>query len=200
MESTPDKLALDRGSARRRDQDGHLFIERSNITKANCCGYLGREIPDWKALGLLPDKIYQLYRDPAELAHAANTFAGKPLLLHHQPVTSEDHPTELVIGSVGTDVRYEHPYLKAALSIWRQDGIDAVESGEQCELSCGYRYSAYMTPGRAPDGVAFDGRIRQIKGNHITLVKEGRAGHDVVVADSALQRRFDPASIWIAND
>jgi len=192
-------FAFDRSSARRVDQDGHLFVEMTNISKAVVNGYLGREIPDWQAMGLDPSRIYQLYRDPAELATAAKSFAGKPLLLAHQPVTADGHPTELVIGSVGTTVEFKAPYLKASLSVWRQDAIDLIESGEQCELSCGYRYTAFMNPGRTPEGVAFDGRIRQIRGNHVTLVKEGRAGPDVVVADGSIRSRvaFDPSSIWI---
>lgn len=175
-------IAHDR-SVRRKDVDGHLHVEWSNITKANVCPYYGREIPDFKALGLDPDRVYMLYRDPAELKAAAPTFAGKPLLLHHKPVTSEDHPTELVIGSIGTTVEWRAPYLRAPLSVWRQDGIDAIETEEQREISSGYRYRADMTPGTTPEGVAFHGVMRDIMANHVTIVDEGRAGPDVVVAD-----------------
>jgi hypothetical protein len=168
---------------RRKDADGHLHVEWSNITKANVCPYYGYEIPGAESLGLDPKRVYMLYRDPAELAAAASTFAGKPLLLHHKPVTSEDHPTELVIGSVGSTVEWKNPFLRAPLSIWRQDGIDAIEDEEQREISCGYRYKVDMTPGMTPEGVAFHGRMRNIMGNHVTIVDEGRAGHDVVVAD-----------------
>lgn len=182
-------IALDR-SMRRKDADGHLFVERSNISKANVCPYFGREIPNGKALGLDPNQIYQLYRDPAELKAAAQSLAGKPLLLHHKPVTSEDHPEELVVGSVGTDITYEHPYLRAPLMVWRQDAIDAVEAepddpAAQRELSPGYRYRADMTAGTSPEGVAFHGVMRDIKFNHAAIVTEGRTGHDVVVADEA---------------
>lgn len=182
-------MALDR-SMRRKDADGHLFVEMSNISKANVCPYFGREIPNGKALGLDPNQIYQLYRDPAELKAAAQSLAGKPLLLHHKPVTSEDHPEELVVGSVGTDISYEHPYLRAPLMVWRQDAIDAVEAepddpAAQRELSPGYRYRADMTPGTSPEGVAFHGVMRDIKFNHAAIVTEGRTGHDVVVADEA---------------
>src|SRR5579872_3086577 len=120
-------LACDK-SMRRIDVDGHMHVEMTNISKANVCPYYGREIPNGKELGLDPAQIYLLYRDPAELKAAAPTLAGKPLLFHHKPVTSEDHPEALVVGSVGTDVRYEHPYLRAPLSIWRQDAIDAINA------------------------------------------------------------------------
>jgi hypothetical protein len=191
-------FALDRRSARRKDVDGHLHVEGSNISKANVRGYKGDEIPGWRALGLDATRIYQLYCDPAELAAAAPTFVGKPLLLHHQPVTSDDHPTELVIGAVGA-AEWKTPYLRAPLSVWRQDAIDAIESGAQCELSAGYRYTPFMTPGVTPDGVRFDGRMRQIRGNHVTIVKAGRAGSDVVVADAAPAKAFDPVILGISH-
>lgn len=182
-------MALDR-SVRRKDADGHLFVEMSNISKANVCPYFGKEIPNSKALGLANEQIYMLYRDPAELKAAAQSLAGKPLLFHHKPVTSEEHPEELVVGSVGTDIHYEHPYLRAPLMVWRQDAIDAIEAepddpAVQRELSPGYRYRADMTPGVTPEGVAFHGSMRDIKFNHAAIVKEGRTGHDVVVADEA---------------
>lgn len=175
-------LAIDR-SMRRYDADGHLHVEMTNISKANVCPYYGREIPDYKALGLHPDKIYNLYRDPAELQKAAPTFAGKPLLLHHVPVTADDPATELVVGSVGTQVAFDGTYLRAPLAIWRLDAIQLVDTGQQEQLSSAYRYRADMTPGRAPDGVAYDGVMRDIVGNHVALVSEGRAGPDVMVAD-----------------
>lgn len=182
---TSPRLALDR-SLRRVDADGHLHVEMSNISKANVCPYYGREIPHYVSLGLDANRVYQLYRDPVELKAAAASFAGKPLLMHHIPVTADAPATELVVGTVGTDVQFEGVHLRAPLSVWRQDAIDLIESGEQRELSPGYRYTADMTPGRSPDGVAFDGSMRQIMGNHVALVAEGRTGPDVVVADQNL--------------
>jgi hypothetical protein len=176
------RLALDR-SLRRYDADGHLHVEMANISKANVCPYFGREIPDFEALGLQPDKVYHLYRDPEELKRAAPTFAGKPLLLHHTPVTADAPSQDLVVGSVGTAVDFDGTYLKAPLVVWTRDAIEVVQTGEQRELSPGYRYRADMTPGRTPEGVAFDGRMRDIMGNHVALVAEGRTGPDVVVPD-----------------
>jgi len=67
-------LAFDRASVRTYDRDGRLHVEISNISKAAVNPYTGREIPDYKALGLDPDKVYKLLRDPDELAKAAPTF------------------------------------------------------------------------------------------------------------------------------
>ncbi|MGO4738636.1 DUF2213 domain-containing protein [Bosea sp. 2KB_26] len=174
-------LAFDRASARTYDQDGHLHVARTPISKANVCPYYGREIPDWQGLGLDADKLYQLLRDPEELEKAAATFNGKPLLNIHRPVTADDHEHEAVSGSVSNPV-WDSPYLKADLSIWDGDAIKAVEKNVQKELSSAYRYRADMTPGTY-EGARYDGVMRDLVANHVALVKEGRAGPDVVVGD-----------------
>jgi hypothetical protein len=176
-------LAFDYKSVRHYDHDGRLHVESSNISKAVINPYLGREIPDWDSLGLNPDKVYKLYRDPAELQQAAHTFNNLPLLSRHIAVTADDHPSELVIGSTGTDAEFVNPYLKNSLVVWPEDAIRDIESEDKKELSSAYRYRADMTPGEI-QGEKYDGVMRDIVGNHVALVKEGRAGSDVVVGDS----------------
>lgn len=187
-------LAYDKESVRAYSKDGHLHVEEANISKACVNPYLGREIPHNQELGLDPDKIYKLLRHPAELEKAARTFDGKPLLSEHVGVTSDSHRHDLTIGAVGTGVRYEHPYLKAPLSVWSQDDIDGVESKKKKELSSAYHYRADMTPGNY-EGEDYDGVMRDIVGNHVALVKEGRAGSDVVVGDAknptTIEGKFD---------
>jgi hypothetical protein len=176
------KLAYDK-SARRYDADGHLHVEACRISKANVCPYRGDEIPDGEKLGLDPKRIYYLYRSPDELAKAAHTFANKPLTLHHVPLNVDEPAQELWVGVIGSDVRFEFPYLVASLAVWNREGVDAIETRAQEQLSCGYRYRVEMVRGLTPEGVAFDGIMRDIVGNHVALVSEGRAGPDVVVAD-----------------
>lgn len=176
-------LALDRDSVRDIDRDGRMRVTSANISKATVNPYKGHEIPDWEALGLDPNKVYQLYRDPEELAKAAPTFNGVQLLRKHIPVNAEDHQPWDVVGSTGTEASFEAPYLRNSLSIWAKDAIDEIESEAKRELSCGYHYRADMTPGEF-DGMRFDGVMRDIVGNHVALVKDGRAGPDVVVGDS----------------
>lgn len=176
-------LAFDRSSVRTYTVDGRLDIEKANISKATINPYVGREIPDYEKLGLEPDKIYKLYRDPAELQKAAPTFNKLPLLIDHVPVTADDHQPDLVVGATGTDAAFEMPFLTNGLVVWAKEGIDGIESDEKKELSAAYRYRADMTPGEV-NGERYDGVMRDIVGNHVALVKEGRAGSDVVVGDS----------------
>lgn len=175
-------IALDR-SARTVDADGRLHIDKSHISKANVCPYYGREIPGSDALGLDPDKVYQLLRDPDELEKAAPTFARLPILSEHVPISADEPRQDLIVGAIGSDVAFNDPYLDADLSIWDARAIAGIETEKIKELSCAYRYVPIMEPGEF-DGIPYDGRMTEIQGNHLALVEVGRAGSDVVVADS----------------
>lgn len=179
-----DVLAFDAQSQREYTQDGQLRIKMTPISKANVCTYYGREIPDGPALGLDPHKGYRLYRDPEELRKGASTFDGVQLLSKHVPVCAADHRPDLVVGAVGSGVAFDGAYLKAPLSVWANDAIIGIESSSKRELSSAYRYRADMTPGTTPDGEAYDGVMRDIVGNHVALVTQGRAGPDVMAADA----------------
>lgn len=176
-------LAFDKASARTIDKDGRMHVSRSNISKANVCPYMGKEIPGWQSLGLDANKIYRLYRDPQELAKGAATFNNLPILLDHTYVSAEKPEKERVIGSM-SGVEFGDPYLAADLCFWDKAVIDAINEEAIEELSSAYHYKADMTPGTTPEGEAFDGVMRDIVGNHLALVERGRAGSDVIVADS----------------
>ena len=181
-----DTLALDRNPSNRSyDADNRLHVSTTPISKANVCEYLGREIPGADELGLDPARRYRLWRHPEELAKAAPTFNNIPVLSRHVPVSAEDYQPEIVIGSTGTDAVFDKPYLKNSLVIWAKDAIDGIEREVKKELSSAYRYKPDMTPGTTPSGEKFDGIMRSIVGNHVAVVQDGRAGPDVVVADSS---------------
>ncbi len=182
-------LAFDYASARTYDAEQRLHVNPTNISKANICPYRGEEIPGAEDMGLDPHRVYQLLRDPDELARAAPTFNRLPLLSEHVPVSAEDHRPDLVIGAAGSDASFAAPYLQNSLVIWAKQAIDEIEREEKKELSCAYRYRADMTPG-IYQGTHYDGRMTDIVGNHIALVSEGRAGDDVMVADGASEMEW----------
>jgi len=173
-------MALDR-SVRAFDKSGHLIVEMANLSKANVCPYLGREIPGWRDLGLDAERVYRLYRDADALAAAAPTFSGKPLMLAHRPQMADDHDRGVVIGAVG-EAEWDAPFVRAPLTVWDAEGIEVIQDGTQRELSCGYHYRADMTPG-VIDGEAYDGRMVEIEANHVALVPKGRAGPECIVGD-----------------
>lgn len=176
------RLAFDR---RMETIDGHLVVTNCNISKANVCPYLGSEIPGSEALGLKPDQVYNLYRDPAELEHAAPTYERAPLMMQHIGV-SADSPQHFLIAGTVSNVRFRYPYLVADLTVWTREGINGINDGTRREISCGYRYTPEMSPGEI-NGVKYDGRMTNLICNHVALVEAGRAGPDVLVADEKLQ-------------
>lgn len=175
-------VALDQASVRSYDANGHLKVEVSPVTKAAVNPYYGHEIPNSEALGLEPNKVYYLLRDPLELERAVSTFANLPILIKHQPTFANEYAKHLVMGATGSNVFWEAPYIKSDMAFWSEQAIAGIESKEQTELSSSYHYDADMTPGEY-EGMRYDGVMRNIRGNHVALVDVGRAGSDVVVQD-----------------
>ncbi len=184
MDGITESLAFDRASVRTIDANGRLQISRTNISKANVNAYYGREIPGSEELGLDPNKLYRLWRHPDELRKAAKTFNNIPVLSKHIPDFPTDPPNEFRVGVTHSNAEFDGTYLTVGMSIWDNSAIAGIESGEQRELSASYKYVADMTPGVTPDGEPYDGVMRDIFGNHEALVPDGRAGPDVLVADS----------------
>lgn len=173
-------LAMDK---RVYDSDGHLHVDTSHISKAAINEYLGEEIPNWRKLGLDPKRRYKLLRGPAELEKAVDTFRNLPILSEHVPIDADTHDPDLVIGSTGSDPRWNPPYLDNSTVYWPRSAIDDIENRKRCQLSSAYRYVPVMEPGTY-NGKHFDGKMTQIVGSHLALVEEGRAGADVAVGDS----------------
>lgn len=173
-------------SARSFDENGYLHVSTSNITKEQVVPYMGDSIPGWRELGLEPKKVYQIYRPAEEIEKAAETFNGLPLSLDHWEMDAQNMPKDKIVGSLGTDAEFEAPYLKNSLTVTDADAIKRIESGEFRDISAGYLCDVEMAAGMF-DGKAYDGRMKNIRGNHVALVREGRAGHDVRVADSAME-------------
>ena len=175
-------------SMRTIDDNGFLHVALTPISKATVNPYLGSEIPFAKEHGFDPEKIYYALRPADELEKAAKTFNGLPLLLEHHNIDAENPAKEYVVGSVGTDAVFENPYLKNSLTVTDAQAIGYIEDGQAAEISCCYSYDPDFTSGEFTevDGskVHYDLIMRNIKGNHVALVPEGRAGHDVKVADS----------------
>lgn len=170
-------------SQRETDENGFLHVGASHITKATVNPYYGREIPGWQEAGLDPETVYYGLRDPEELQASLETWAGLPLHIEHH-IDSAEEPQKLTrVGAVGTGAAWNPPYVDAPLTVWDQTAIEAVKNGSFRELSCAYRYDPDFTPGEY-EGIPYDFVMRNIRGNHVALVKEGRAGPDVVVADA----------------
>ncbi len=108
-----------------------------------------------------------------------------PFIDEHNWLGSEgiDPGTLPMTGSTGETVYFERPYLRANLRVYSRLLTDAFGAGK-VELSPAYRYIIDWTPG-VWNGIPYDCVQRELRGNHLALVKTGRTGPDVAVMDSA---------------
>jgi uncharacterized protein len=167
------------------DRDGRMTITDCTLTTASVCPYIGSEIPDWEKLGLVGDRVYQLYRDPVALKAAVPLFDGQPLLFDHVPVSADQPQQQMIVGTIG-DARWSAGKVIGTVTVWDSDAIQGIESNMRRDLSVGYYYVPDMTPGRTPAGEQFDGRMRgPLAINHIALVPQGRVA-GAMVADEAV--------------
>lgn len=178
-------LAFDAATKRRFDDNGFMHVDACHITKEQVAPYYGHEIPDYERFNLDPHKIYYGYRSAEELQKGLETFNGLPLLLHHHPESADEPQKEYRVGSVGTSAEWNAPYIDNVLSITDKVGIKAVKDGVCRQISSAYQYDPDFTKGEF-EGKPYDFIMRNIRGNHVALVEEGRAGPDVVVADAQI--------------
>ena len=190
-----DKIIFDSMSARHKDENGFLHVDRCHITKEQVVPYYGREIPGWRELGLEAEKMYNVYRPAEELEKGYATFNGLPLLLEHHPESAENPQKMHRVGSLGDSAEWNPPYIDVSLHVTDQAAIDAIEQGRFKELSAAYQYEPVLQRGRFND-TPYDIVMKNIRGNHVALVREGRAGPDVVVADAKPKKPIESFIDW----
>ena len=185
---TYETLAFDRASVRRIDDNGFMHVAVSPFTREQVAPYYGYEIPGWEELKLNPQKIYYGYRPAEELSKPETVVSinGIPVQQGHHAEFADDPAHETRVGAAGTDAKWEEPYLTNSLVIYDKKAQDGITSGAIRELSLAYHYRPdFSTPGEWK-GQHYDFVMRDIRGNHVALVEEGRAGKDVLVYDSKL--------------
>jgi hypothetical protein len=192
-------FAFDRQTARSFDADGRMRVKDCVLSTAEVNPYYGKEVVDWESLGLDPEKVYELYRDPEELGSPATieSFQGVPLMIKHVAQTADDPRKEYQAGSVHS-VYFDGKKLRGDLLVSDGRAIDLIESDQLADLSCGYRYEPVRRSGTA-NGKPYDLRMSQIRGNHVALVDDGRAS-GAHVADSAFRNPNMPDPSLQGND
>lgn len=144
-----------------------------------------------------PDKIVNVERTDDEVFSdkAMASFENKAVCIEHpdHDVNAENH-NELAVGFVRDIHKGEDngkPVMMGTLVITDKDAVEAVESGEYKELSCGY--DCDIDDDDNP-------QQRNIRGNHVALCKHGRAGITRIV-DSVDDARFwgqqYPYELWL---
>jgi len=122
------------------------------------------------------------YRPETEVASPDSlaSFAGKAITSEHPPVLLDaDNTKDYQVGFSGTEVVYDNGFVKAVMTITDKETIDRIMRGDAREVSAGYRVNYDPTPGVTDSGEHYDGIQKEILGNHIAVVRRGRAGPQV---------------------
>ena len=163
--------------------EGFLICRNVPIARTGDQQYLASE------LGLDGDKVVTVHRPEEEVFSEATiaSFEGKPV--------TDNHPSELLDSSNVTIHSKGHAqnirrgagewndYLVGDLFVQDERLIEEVRNGKR-EVSCGYSVD-YIDNG---DGTYTQ---RNIRGNHIAIVEEGRAGHKAAIMDSINKAKAD---------
>ena len=187
-------------SKRELDINGWTLIKDNPISKVGVFEYSGAQIsPE-----LEPDKIYKVYRPESELSNdeCIESFKLVPWINEHVMLGNDADsgltPAEEkgVEGVIGEEVHFKDGYLLGNIKVFSKNLSELINDGK-IELSIGYRCEYDIQSGSF-NGVRYDAVQKNIRGNHIALVEEGRSGPDVAVLDH-FKFTFDAAELKMAD-
>jgi hypothetical protein len=162
--------------------EGFLICLGVPVARIGEMEYLAKEL----SLGGDPSAIVTVTRDEGEVFSpaAVASFEGKP-------VTNDHPPEDVAPGNFGAYARGHAQnvrrgsgeladYLLADLYVTDPRLIAEIADGAKREVSCGYNCEY------DPSGAGYS--QRRIRGNHIAVVREGRAGPEVSIRDSKIRK------------
>lgn len=170
-------------SKRQFDINGWYEVKKNPLSKVGVFPYLGRSIgaPE-------PDKIYYVLRPEEELSdpECIESFKLLPWIDDHVMLGARESgftPAEEkgIHGVIGEEICFEGGILYGNIKVFSNALADLIEAGKR-ELSAGYRCFYEMASG-VWNGIKYDAIQRNIRGNHVALVAEGRMGPQVAVLD-----------------
>lgn len=168
-------------SRRQVDWNGFMEVRDNPISKEGVFPYLGSEIPGAPN----PDQIYYVYRPAEELARqeTIDSFKLMPFIDEHEVLGVSGMPAERkgIQGTIGEQVYFDPPYLRGNIKIHSSAAQSLIKAGK-VELSPCYGCD-WMAEVGAFEGKPYQYVQRNIMGNHLALVEEGRTGPDVAVQD-----------------
>lgn len=116
-----------------------------------------------------------------------DSLNSKPVtLLHPMQDVSPENARKLQVGFTGTDASWDGLNAYVTMTITDANAIKEMREGRVRAVSCGYDADLERHGGNW-QGVVYDEVMKNIRHNHIALVREGRAGDGVRfrIGDSA---------------
>ena len=138
------------------------------------------------------------FRPSTEVFHvdAMGSFSLLPLTSEHPPVLlTAENTKDFQVGSVGENLRQDGDKVVASILVTDATAVADLLAGRRREVSCGYVCELEATPGEF-NGQRYDAIQRGIRGNHVALTVQGRAGPQVRVhldSTDAVQSGLSPA-------
>ena len=115
----------------------------------------------------LPEEVFS--------TDALASLAMLPVTVDHPPEEiSPANAKQYTVGTVGENVKRDGDFVRAPLVIFDAAAIEAVNTGKR-QVSVGYHLDLDETPGEWR-GERYDAVQRNIRGNHLAIVDQGRAG------------------------
>jgi Uncharacterized protein conserved in bacteria len=174
------------------DFNGWFEVARNPISKVGVFPYLGSSLgPDMiKEQNLDPEKVYMVFRSAEELAKPEFLLSCTliPWINDHTMLGSDDkgytRPEEKGIGGVtGEQVLFDEndETVYSNIKLFSEAHKNEVANGKR-ELSLGYQCAYEWKPGEY-NGEKYDLIQRNLRGNHLASVDDGRMGPSVAVLD-----------------
>ena len=172
-------------STRELTDEGFIRTD-ARISRVGVADYLAAEFGDYKNFGVeSPESIISVYRPAATLFNddTLKSFAGKPV--------TNDHTTSNVnlkniknhqVGHIGDSVVRDGDAIRARLTITDENAINAINEGK-LGLSIGYSGSIDIENGVTDSGQKYNAILKSIRGNHVALTNNPRAGFECRLLD-----------------
>ena len=157
--------------------EGYLICQNVPIGRIGWMNYYGQELPT--AFGEPTGKMCKVYRSPEELFSSATiaSFEGKPVTNTHPTANLDVNTAPMIERGHAQNVRRDGDFLVADLYVNDAGLISEVQNDIKREVSSGYDCSWHKIG---------DGQYeqREIIGNHVAVVQNGRAGSKVAIHDA----------------
>ena len=174
--------------AKKTDENGFVEFDNTTFFKGGVFQYAGREIDKDGKLGLKPNELYNVFRDPKEVTSEdfIKTLNNKPVLNDHTIIGNGKgmvKPENKGCDGVLSDVRADGDVLKGKVTVWSTKMQKLIKQGKR-ELSLAYGCT-YVPQKGYYQGKTYDFiQTNLFVGNHLALVDEARNGHDCRVEDA----------------
>lgn len=174
-----DRAVLAQSSIRR--TAGGYLAAQARVARTGIQIYAGREV------GRSDLEKVRVYRPESEVFRrdAMTSLAHRPITSDHPPVpVTADNWKKYAIGHVGDEVVRDGHFVRVPMLVMDADSIRRIENDGTRELSVGYVCDIAWEAGISPTGEEYDAIQRNIKVNHIAVVKSARGGSDLRIGDA----------------